>query len=163
MSLFAGHTRNHTLEGFEAKGSEAGFHHIQGLCFVNDAAITAKSNALREELGVRTTDVFKNVGELSGGNQQKVAIAKWLVNQPKIFLLDEPTRGVDVGAKSEIYRVVENLAANGAAVLFISSELEEILRVSTRVLVMHEGRLAGELSQSELTESAVMKLATGTP
>ncbi len=141
----------------------AGLDKFHTAGFVNDAAITAKSNALREELGVRTTDVFKNVGELSGGNQQKVAIAKWLVNQPKIFLLDEPTRGVDVGAKSEIYRVVENLAANGAAVLFISSELEEILRVSTRVLVMHEGRLAGELSQSELTESAVMKLATGTP
>jgi ribose transport system ATP-binding protein len=98
---------------------------------------------------------------LSGGNQQKVAIAKWLVNDPKIFLLDEPTRGVDVGAKSEIYAVVERLAATGAAVLFISSELEEILRISDRVLVMHEGRIAGELARQALSEDAVMKLATG--
>jgi ABC-type sugar transport system ATPase subunit len=129
--------------------------------FVNDAAITEQSNFYREQLGVRTTDVFKNVGELSGGNQQKVAIAKWLVNDPKVFLLDEPTRGVDVGAKSEIYAVVEKLAESGAAVLFISSELEEILRISDRVLVMHEGRIAGELTRAELNEAAVMKLATG--
>ena len=139
----------------------AGLDKFNTAGFVNDAAITEKSNFYREQLGVRTTDVYKAVGELSGGNQQKVAIAKWLVNSPKVFILDEPTRGVDVGAKSEIYAVVEQLAANGAAVLFISSELEEILRVSDRVLVMHEGRISGELSRSEMSEDAVMKLATG--
>lgn len=139
----------------------AGLDKFNTAGFVKDAAITEKSNFYREQLGVRTTDVFKAVGELSGGNQQKVAIAKWLVNSPKVFILDEPTRGVDVGAKSEIYAVVEQLAANGAAVLFISSELEEILRVSDRVLVMHEGRISGELTRSEMSEDAVMKLATG--
>jgi ribose transport system ATP-binding protein len=139
----------------------AGMDKFNTAGFVKDAAITAKANFYREQLGVRTTDVFKNVGELSGGNQQKVAIAKWLVNDPKVFLLDEPTRGVDVGAKSEIYAVVEKLAESGAAVLFISSELEEILRISDRVLVMHEGRISGELSRSEMNEAAVMKLATG--
>ncbi len=139
----------------------AGMDKFNTAGFVNDAAITEKSNFYREQLGVRTTDVFKNVGELSGGNQQKVAIAKWLVNDPKVFLLDEPTRGVDVGAKSEIYAVVEKLAESGAAVLFISSELEEILRISDRVLVMHEGRISGELTRAELNEAAVMKLATG--
>jgi ribose transport system ATP-binding protein len=139
----------------------AGLDKFNTAGFVHDTAITKISNTMRERLSVRTTDVFKNVGELSGGNQQKVAIAKWLVNQPKVFLLDEPTRGVDVGAKSEIYGVIEKMAADGAAVLFISSELEEILRVSDRVLVMHEGRITGELSASEMNEAAVMKLATG--
>lgn len=140
----------------------AGLDKFNTAGFVNDPAITKTSNQMRERLRVRTTDVFKQVGQLSGGNQQKVAIAKWLVNGPKVFLLDEPTRGVDVGAKSEIYGVIEKMAEEGAAVLFISSELEEILRVSDRVLVMHEGRISGELSRAEMSEASVMRLATGT-
>lgn len=139
----------------------AGLNKFNTAGFVDDDKITATSNSMKDRLGVRTTDVFKAVGELSGGNQQKVAIAKWLVNGPKVFLLDEPTRGVDVGAKSEIYGVIEKLAEGGAAVLFISSELEEILRVSDRVLVMHEGRVSGQLDRDQMNESAVMKLATG--
>jgi ribose transport system ATP-binding protein len=91
-----------------------------------------------------------------------VVLAKWLALGPKVFVLDEPTRGVDVGAKAEIYRVIAELAAAGAAVLMISSDLEEVLRLSDRVLVMHEGRLAGEVGWEALSEETVMALATGT-
>jgi ribose transport system ATP-binding protein len=116
---------------------------------------------MRERLTIRTPDVDKAVGLLSGGNQQKVVIAKWLARNPKLLILDEPTRGVDVGAKAEIYAIVDELVRAGVAVLMISSDLEEILGVSDRVLVMHEGRLTGELVRAELTEQAVMNLAVG--
>lgn len=140
----------------------AGLPRFQTAGFARERAITRCAEEMRERLSIRTTDVTKAVGQLSGGNQQKVAIAKWLVLQPAIFLLDEPTRGVDVGAKSEIYAVIEHLAESGAAVLFISSEMEEILRISDRVLVMHEGAVAGELTREAMSEEAIMRLATGT-
>jgi ribose transport system ATP-binding protein len=142
--------------------SMASLERFQRAGIVKDSAITVESDRMRERLNIRTTDVFKAVGLLSGGNQQKVAIAKWLMLEPKIFLLDEPTRGVDVGAKSEIYAVIEQLAENGATVLLISSEMEEILRVSDRVIVMHEGQITGELDRSQMSEQAIMRLATGT-
>ncbi|MDA1265385.1 MAG: sugar ABC transporter ATP-binding protein [Planctomycetota bacterium] len=100
-------------------------------------------------------------GMLSGGNQQKVVLAKWLATGPKVLLLDEPTRGIDVGARQEIYQLLEKLARAGLAILFVSSEMEEVLALPDRVLVMHEGRLAGQLDRSELSEQAVMTLATG--
>ena len=98
---------------------------------------------------------------MSGGNQQKVVIGKWLALEPKILLMDEPTRGIDIGAKEEIYRLMEKLAADGVAILFVSSELEEIIGMSDRTLVMHEGQITGELDRSELTEQSIMNLATG--
>jgi ribose transport system ATP-binding protein len=98
---------------------------------------------------------------LSGGNQQKVALGKWLALRPRLLLLDEPTRGIDIGAKQEIYRLMEDLAADGVGILFVSSEMAEILGMSDRVLVMHEGRIQGELRGAELSEEAVMRLATG--
>ena len=98
---------------------------------------------------------------LSGGNQQKVVLGKWLAIQPRVLFLDEPTRGIDVGAKQEIYKLMEELARKGVAILFVSSEMEEVLGMSDRVLVMHEGRLTGELARHELSEEAVMHLATG--
>jgi ribose transport system ATP-binding protein len=98
---------------------------------------------------------------LSGGNQQKVVIGKWLAMKPGILLLDEPTRGIDIGAKREIYALVEQLAEQGVAILFVSSEMEEILGMSDRALVMHEGRLSGVLNRDELSEEAVMQFATG--
>jgi ribose transport system ATP-binding protein len=121
----------------------------------------ALARGLCERLRVRTPGLDQTVGLLSGGNQQKVVLGKWLARQPRVLILDEPTRGVDVGAKSEIYALMDELAGAGVAVLMISSDLEEVLGMSDRVLVLHEGRLAGELAREELSERAVMHLATG--
>ena len=112
------------------------------------------------QLRVKTPDLAQFVQFLSGGNQQKVALAKWLALEPRVLLLDEPTRGIDIGAKQEIYRLMEELAGRGVAILFVSSEMEEVLRMSDRTLVMHEGRITGELRREELSEEAVMRLAT---
>jgi ribose transport system ATP-binding protein len=121
----------------------------------------ALGRELCEKLRVRTPRLGQTVGLLSGGNQQKVVLGKWLARRPSILICDEPTRGVDVGAKSEIYALMDQLAADGVGILLISSDLEEILGMSDRVLVLHEGRLAGELSRGELSEEAIMHLATG--
>jgi ribose transport system ATP-binding protein len=119
------------------------------------------SKEMIEAMRVKTPNEDQIIRYLSGGNQQKVVLGKWLAMKPKILLLDEPTRGIDVGAKSEIYALMEELAESGVAILFVSSEMEEILGMADRALVMHEGRIAGELSRSELTEENIMHLATG--
>ncbi len=103
------------------------------------------------------------VENLSGGNQQKVVLAKWLVSQPRLIVLDEPTRGVDVGAKAEIYRRMRELTRDGVGIVMISSELPELLGMSDRILVFHEGRVSGVLAGPAATETAVMHLATGSP
>jgi ribose transport system ATP-binding protein len=115
------------------------------------------------ELSIRTPGVDAPVETLSGGNQQKVVLARWLFTQARIFLFDEPTRGIDVGAKAEIYGIMNRLTAGGAAILMISSELPEVLAMSDRILVMHEGRLTAEYRRGEATEEAVMRAATGQP
>ena len=112
-------------------------------------------------LRVKTPTARQPVGLLSGGNQQKVVFGKWLARGPKVLILDEPTRGVDVGAKAEIYALIDELCGRGVAVWMISSDLEELIGVADRVGVLHEGRLAGVLGRAELTEEAVMSLATG--
>jgi ribose transport system ATP-binding protein len=132
-----------------------------GGVFLNRGAERKHAEQSRDKLRIKTATLDTEVGTLSGGNQQKVALAKWLAMQPKVLLLDEPTRGIDVGAKREIYQLMEALAAEGMAILFVSSEMEEVLAMSDRVLVMHEGSLAGELKREELSEEAVMRLATG--
>jgi ribose transport system ATP-binding protein len=114
-----------------------------------------------QKLSIKTPSGEQVARFLSGGNQQKVVIGKWLSLGPRVLLLDEPTRGIDIGAKEEIYRLVESLAAQGMAILFVSSEMEEILGLSDRVLVMHDGELSGELKRNQLSEEAVMQLATG--
>ena len=114
-----------------------------------------------QQLQIKASGPSQAVRLLSGGNQQKVVLGKWLALNPKLLLLDEPTRGIDVGAKREMYRLMEELAQAGMAVLFVSSDLEEIMGVADRVLVMHEGRLAGELSHQEMSEQAIIRLATG--
>jgi ribose transport system ATP-binding protein len=116
---------------------------------------------MTQKLNIRTPSQDQIVQYLSGGNQQKVVLGKWLNIRPRVLLLDEPTRGVDIGAKREIYTIMENLASQGVAILFVSSEMEEVLGMSDRTLVMHEGRITGELSHEELSEEAVMTLATG--
>lgn len=112
-----------------------------------------------EKLQVRTPSLDQEVGKLSGGNQQKVVLARWLAAKPKILILDEPTRGIDVGAKAEIYRLIDELANEGLAIMFISSELPEILGLSDRIYVMQNGRITGELSGANVTEEAVLELA----
>src|SRR5438309_7147189 len=114
-----------------------------------------------ERFKVRTPGTTQIVSNLSGGNQQKVVLAKWLSQTPRLLILDEPTRGIDVGAKSEIYALMDELANQGAAILMISSDLEEILGMSDRVLVMHQNHIAGSLKRGELSEEAIMHLATG--
>jgi ribose transport system ATP-binding protein len=114
-----------------------------------------------ERLNIKTPGDHQIAQYLSGGNQQKVVLGKWLAMNPKLLLLDEPTRGIDVGAKQEIYSLMDRLADRGVAILFVSSEMEEIQGMSDRALVMHEGRVTGELKREELSEEAVMHLATG--
>jgi len=114
-----------------------------------------------EDLMIKTPSVEQQVQNLSGGNQQKVVLAKWLFTQSKVLIFDEPTRGIDVGSKVEIYQLMNRLAANGVAIIMISSELPEILGMSDRILVMHEGKIAGELSREEATQEKIMWLATG--
>ncbi|WP_435610605.1 sugar ABC transporter ATP-binding protein [Streptomyces sp. C10-9-1] len=115
------------------------------------------------QLGVRMAGLGQQVRTLSGGNQQKVVIGKWLLADARVLILDEPTRGIDVGAKVEIYQLINELTAAGAAVLMISSDLPEVLGMSDRVLVMAHGRIAGELPADEATQDAVMALAVSTP
>jgi ribose transport system ATP-binding protein len=122
---------------------------------------TRLGRELTERLRVKTAGLTKAVGLLSGGNQQKVVLGKWLARRPRVLIFDEPTRGVDVGARSEIYALMDQLAGDGVAILMISSDLEEVLGMSDRVLILHEGRLAGELPRAALSEEAVMHLATG--
>ncbi len=131
--------------------------------FLNRTAERTVARETVEKLGVKTPGLEQTVQHLSGGNQQKIVLGKWLALQPRLLLLDEPTRGIDIGAKREIYRLMDQLAAEGVAVLFVSSEMEEVLGMADRVLVMHEGQLAGELARGQLSEEAVMHLATGAP
>jgi len=130
--------------------------------FLNFSVEAADSEAMVKQMNVKAPNDRQLVGNLSGGNQQKVVLGKWLALRPRVLLLDEPTRGIDVGAKQEIYELMDSLAAQGMAVLFVSSEMEEIIGMSDRAIVMHEGRMTGELTREELTEEAVMRLATVT-
>jgi rhamnose transport system ATP-binding protein len=111
-------------------------------------------------LEVKMAGVGQKAGELSGGNQQKVVLAKWLGTQPRVLILDEPTRGIDVGTKAAVHGLMSNLAAQGMAILMISSELPEVLGMSDRILVMREGRLTGQFSRAEATQETIMAAAT---
>lgn len=129
--------------------------------FLNLAAERRLTEEMTERMRIKTPSPRQVVRFLSGGNQQKVVLGKWLAMNPQVLLLDEPTRGIDIGAKREIYALMEDLARRGMAILFVSSDLEEIIGMSDRVLVMHEGRLSGELAREGLGEEAIMRLATG--
>jgi ribose transport system ATP-binding protein len=119
------------------------------------------ANRQKERLGIKAPTVMADVATLSGGNQQKVVLAKWLSMQPKAIIFDEPTRGVDVGAKHEIYEIMRALADAGVAVLMISSDMEEVIGVSDRIAVVHEGGISGFLQRSEFSEHNVLRLAVG--
>ncbi len=114
-----------------------------------------------QSMSIKAPNLNPRVDSLSGGNQQKVVIAKWLLTTPKLLIMDDPTRGIDVGAKYEIYKLMNELAANGVAIIMISSELEEVLGVSDRVMVMHHGHSTQTLSIGDATQERIMQLATG--
>lgn len=111
------------------------------------------------QVNLRPLDVTRPIGSFSGGNQQKAIIGRWLAAGTRIFLFDEPTRGIDVGAKAEIYDLIERLAAEGRAVIVVSSEMPEVIRVSDRVLVMQEGRISATLAGAEISEAAIASAA----
>jgi ribose transport system ATP-binding protein len=129
------------------------------LGLIRKAALKARSKELMREVGLRPLDVTRPIGSFSGGNQQKAIIGRWLAADTRIFLFDEPTRGIDVGAKAEIYDLIERLAREGRAVIVVSSELPEVIRVSDRVLVMREGRISATLAGSEITEANIARAA----
>ena len=118
-------------------------------------------DAFIKRLAIKTPSSNQLIKNLSGGNQQKVIIAKWLMQSPKILIIDEPTKGIDVGAKKEIYEVLNELKKYGTAVVMISSDMPEIIGISDRVVVMHEGTVSGELERKDLTQEKIMKLAVG--
>jgi len=129
--------------------------------FLNATREKELAGRLTRELRIKTPNIEQPVMYLSGGGQQKVVLAKWLSADSKVFILDEPTRGIDVGSKAEIYDLIRRLAQRGVAIILVSSELEEILHLADRILVMHRGRINGELSREDATEERIMQLATG--
>jgi ribose transport system ATP-binding protein len=128
---------------------------------VSMEAELARAERSRSELDIRAPDLGQRANSLSGGNQQKVVLAKWLAMKPKAIIFDEPTRGIDVGAKAEIYRLMRELSDSGVAVLMISSDMEEVIGVSDRVAVMHEGHIQGTLDRADCSEENILQLAVG--
>jgi rhamnose transport system ATP-binding protein len=144
-----------------ANTSLAILKHISTLGWLDFSRERAVGEMFVKRLGIKTTTLDAAVGELSGGNQQKVAVARWLATEPAVLILDEPTQGVDVGAKAEIHRLMSELAARGLAIVMISSELPEILGMSDRIAVMHAGSVVAELERSEATQEKILALALG--
>jgi len=127
---------------------------------VNNNAEVKVANEYKTNLNIKTPSVEQKVSNLSGGNQQKVSVAKWLFVKPDVLILDEPTRGIDVGAKFEIYTIMTRLVQQGMSIIMISSELPEILGMSDRVYIVSSGKIAGELPIGEATQEKIMRLAT---
>lgn len=125
--------------------------------FVNEHKESEVAEDYRKRLNIKSSSIMQNTGNLSGGNQQKVVLSKWIFTDPEVLILDEPTRGIDVGAKYEIYTIINRLADAGKSIIFISSELPEILGVCDRVYVMNEGKIVGELSREEASQESIMK------
>src|SRR5690349_21895638 len=117
---------------------------------------TMAANGPMKSLRIKANSPLTVTGTLSGGNQQKVVLAKWLLTNPKVLFLDEPTRGIDVGAKQEIYAQINTLAAAGLAIVLVSSELPEVMALSDRIMVLHEGKMTGQFTRTEATPEAVM-------
>ncbi len=134
-----------------------------GAWLIDGAAEAASAERQRRALGIRAPTVQTEARTLSGGNQQKVVLAKWLAMRPRVLIFDEPTRGIDVGAKGEIYQLMRTLADSGVAIMMISSDMEEVIGVSDRIAVMHEGRISGRLARAQFSEHNVLRLAVGQP
>jgi ribose transport system ATP-binding protein len=129
--------------------------------FADARAERAAAASLRDQLQIKTPSLDQLVGRLSGGNQQKVVLAKWLLTESRVLIFDEPTRGIDVGAKQEIYALMRRLSDRGAAIIMISSEMPELLGMSDHILVLAEGRVTGELSKDQFDQERVLRLASG--
>ena len=139
----------------------AALKRISGAFVTNRTRETAAASAPMSSLRVKAGSLTTVAGTLSGGNQQKVVLGKWLLTEPTVLFLDEPTRGIDVGAKQEIYAEINKLAQQGLAIVLVSSELPEVLGLSDRVIVLHEGKAAGEFTREEATPEKLMAAATG--
>src|SRR5262249_25865663 len=133
---------------------------LSGSLFTNESGEIAAGGPLYDKLRIRAGTLFSLAGTLSGGNQQKVVLAKWLLNETRVLFLDEPTRGIDIGAKQEIYGMIGDLAQAGLAIVLVSSELPEVLGLSDRVLVMRHGRVTGEFTRAQATPEGVRRCAT---
>jgi inositol transport system ATP-binding protein len=144
-----------------ANMSIASLDRFQGRVLIDHRSVDEECQAQVEALGIKTPGLRETVRNLSGGNQQKVLIARWLLTEPDILLLDEPTRGIDVGGKAEIHRWISRLAAAGKAIVMVSSEMPEILGISDRIVVIHEGRISGVLTRAAATQQRIMRLAMG--
>ena len=129
--------------------------------FVSQGELNSECEKLKSALRIKTPNLHERIENLSGGNQQKALIGRWLLTTPKILILDEPTRGIDVGAKAEIHRLISKLAGEGLAVIMISSEMPEILGMSDRIMVMHDGHVTGFLDRAEADQVKIMHLASG--
>jgi ABC-type sugar transport system ATPase subunit len=139
--------------------------HLPGLSYLNFYIRSSLESKIINEyirlLNIKLKESAQPINSLSGGNQQKVVLARTLMINPRIIIMDEPTRGIDVGAKEEIYQLVDRLAAKGMGIIFISSEIPEIMSVSDRIAVFHEGQLTGILKREEVTENKLIAFATG--
>lgn len=138
-----------------------GLNHYQKMKMIQFKMVRSIAHEMVKKLDIRMRNIYQVVETLSGGNQQKVVLAKWLSLKPKVMLLDEPARGIDVVAKEEIYRLIERLASQGVATLVISSEMQEVLGIADRILVVYDGEIKGELQKEQASEEAVISLATG--
>ena len=148
------------IEDIKRNISMASLDKLTTAGLVNDNEEFAVANDYRKRLNIKAPSVLVTTGQLSGGNQQKVVLAKWIYSDPDVLILDEPTRGIDVGAKYEIYTIINALAAQGKGILVISSELPELLGICDRIYAISEGRLTGELPRSEATPESLLKLMT---
>lgn len=137
------------------------YHDLKNGRLINREKERKSASTYVDELKIRTTSIKKLVGQLSGGNQQKAILARWLRIHPKILMLDEPTHGIDIGAKEDIYRIIRELAQQGTTVLLVSSEMQELIRLSDRVIVMREGKVQGILDKAELSQDGIMHYAMG--
>ena len=149
----------HQVTAQLARPGVAGGDNLDALCekgVIDQDKEYAVADEYRVKLRTKCTGIEQHVGNLSGGNQQKVLLAKWMFTDPDILILDEPTRGIDVGAKYEIYCIINDLVAQGKSVIMISSELPEVLGMSDRIYVMNEGRIVGEFQQEEASQESIM-------
>lgn len=163
MALVVEDRKNAGLITMHSVASNVTLPSLEEMCngpMVNQGLELASTARMVDELNIRTPSLESPVETLSGGNQQKVAIAKWLLTEPRILMLDEPTRGIDVGTKYQIYEIMDRLAAEGIAIVMVSSELPEILGMSDRILVMREGQVAGILDVEDADPESIMTLAT---